>query len=97
MSKENFLTAHLYKYEWYKGLSTDLKFCVRTTIKDAIDYGFAEGRRSDTKEDSQNVTQQTQPAICSCLEAVCKYRSATDPSICLDVTDICESKQQAGA
>jgi hypothetical protein len=33
-------------------------------------------------------------AICTCLEAQCRYRSATEPDLCLDLTDKCKYKQQ---
>ena len=32
-------------------------------------------------------------AICTCSEALCRYRSATEPNLCLDPTELCKYKQ----
>jgi len=34
-------------------------------------------------------------AKCNCLEAICRFRSATEPDLCLDPTDLCENKKKS--
>jgi len=38
-------------------------------------------------------TNSAMDAICTCGKAVCRYRSATEPNICLDPTELCKFKQ----
>ena len=38
-------------------------------------------------------TNSAMDAICTCSEAACRYRSATEPTLCLDPTDLCKSKR----
>lgn len=37
--------------------------------------------------------QQTHEAICTDLEAICRFRSETEPEVCFDHLDKCSAKQ----
>jgi len=44
-------------------------------------------------EEKITSTNSAMDAICTCSEAACRYRSATEPTLCLDPTDLCKSKR----